>query len=504
MSTREKQKTKSISPAPQTNKNTRIEPTRIESTKLSSVTSKYLWVIIAVIIIGLIYLIYKSFTTAAVKNGTDGVNGINGQNGLKGRPGGVSFIYKYIVATSDNFDSTQNIPILTFQPGSILISPNLNKVYITAATFDQMTIGGWLDSIGAVSNTVKADLIVYDDTNPTSNYIITQITSAFTLDTTNNAYFATLSSSTMVKVGIITDQNYVQVSFQRSGDTSSSVTSDPNTDGYDVFVVAGQSNSVGYGYNTTALGIPTQTEHPRIFQLGQFGIGLDSGGQPKIIPASDPLHHAENETWTVLRIGFAMTFLRDYAADNPTKKILVVPCGLGGSSFTAGIWNYPNGNGTANNYFGGYTTTVTRLQKAMSLGPSPSQNVLKGILWHQGESDSGYTKSAYTNAITPMIAGFRALRPEFASVPFVHGDLSTDTNISTSTGIRTALRDLQYNADTNVLGVKYCWMASTVGVIGGKTTSGGTADAPIHHDGPSCILLGHNYYGAYLKSLRNF
>ena len=205
---------------------------------------------------------------------------------------------------------------------------------------------------------------------------------------------------------------------------------DANDIGYDVILVAGQSNAVGFGsgLDVTYLDRPD----PRIFQ---FPTTSDTYAD-EVIGAVDPLFHYKQ---SVGNVGHAMTFAREYVRRIPqNRKVLLVPTGMGGSGFTttsvtpppagyhagnpgAGSWDPANGSGDPIDH---YAIAIAQANKALAL---PGANRLVAVLWHQGEADSGHlSTSEYAAKLDSLIAGFRANTTGAASVPFLVGLMLPD------------------------------------------------------------------------------
>lgn len=149
-------------------------------------------------------------------------------------------------------------------------------------------------------------------------------------------------------------------------------------EGYDIFIVAGQSNSVGVGFGRYHDEFSTPENDKRIFQLGRFG-----SSNMRVLPASDSLEHWSMEG----RVGFGAAFARRYAAEylSPIRKVLLIPAGRNGSySFQwdmepARSMEIKNDDSPSL-----LTDLLARIRAAKGL---PGKNEIKGLLWHQGESD---------------------------------------------------------------------------------------------------------------------
>ena len=135
---------------------------------------------------------------------------------------------------------------------------------------------------------------------------------------------------------------------------------------FHLYLLMGQSNMAGRG-KIEALDTLT---HPRVFML-------DSSGN--WVPAQDPMHFDK----PIAGAGLGLTFGKIMANENPAITIGLIPTAVGGSSidyWVAGSLYPPTKTHP-------YDDMMRRAREAMQKG------TLKGILWHQGESDSD-TKEA--------------------------------------------------------------------------------------------------------------
>lgn len=161
-------------------------------------------------------------------------------------------------------------------------------------------------------------------------------------------------------------------------------------DDFHLFILGGQSNMSGRGDLTADNRVP----HDRVLVMSQNG---------KWREAVEPFHWDKRAG----KAGLAATFARAYADAHPGVTVGLVPVAYGGSPIRA--WQ-PGARH--------YTNAVHYAKIAAKDG------VIKGFLWHQGESDAftmervkGYLPK-FTNAIT-------CLRREFGieNVPFLAGEL---------------------------------------------------------------------------------
>lgn len=206
--------------------------------------------------------------------------------------------------------------------------------------------------------------------------------------------------------------------------------------GYDIIVIAGQSNSVGQGTGPFADPYASTTTDARIFQLSRSGRGIadGSGGSGcgqidrAVIPVGklvggilyDGLHH-----WgTHCRggtLGFGLSFARRYALEElePGRKILIVPAGYGGTSVME--WQPTADKINPGTTYNLYQDMKVRVQTALS---QPGDNRIVAVLWSQGESDAlsmsdtgvgkypGMTQSEFEQKLVTV---FSSIRTDFPS-----------------------------------------------------------------------------------------
>lgn len=173
--------------------------------------------------------------------------------------------------------------------------------------------------------------------------------------------------------------------------------------GYDVFLIAGQSNThAGYGLNF-AFDKPDK----RIVQLGRKG-----ADNMLIIPAIEPLqHHTAADSF----IGFSLSFAKLYADEllQPGRKVLIIPCGYNATGFSTGHWN--RGQPL-------YRDAINRVIYCVQTLPDAK---IKAILWHQGESDAHFGL-AYKGALDAMIKNMRTdllSATQESNISFIAGGL---------------------------------------------------------------------------------
>jgi hypothetical protein len=171
----------------------------------------------------------------------------------------------------------------------------------------------------------------------------------------------------------------------------------PPKEKFHLFLLVGQSNMAGRGTVTPDDKIP----HGRVLMLDKSG---------EWVPAVDPMHFDKPG---VAGVGLGRSFGIAIAEANPEVTIGLIPCAVGGSPIDAwkpGVFYEPTKSHP-------WDDALRRAKVALEAG------VLKGILWHQGESDSNAELAPkYEAKLHNLIARLRA---EFQApnVPFLAGQL---------------------------------------------------------------------------------
>jgi len=179
------------------------------------------------------------------------------------------------------------------------------------------------------------------------------------------------------------------------GDANPSVQLPPK-ENFHLYLLAGQSNMAGRG----VIDPEDNTAHPRVFMLSKNGTW---------IPAIHPIHYDK----PVAGAGLALAFAKEIADRNQQISIGLIPAACGGSPIS--IWE-PGAYFDATDSHP-YNDAITRTKQAMESG------ALKGVLWHQGESDSKpQLAENYKGNLVLLIERFRK---DFKAptLPFIIGQL---------------------------------------------------------------------------------
>ena len=171
----------------------------------------------------------------------------------------------------------------------------------------------------------------------------------------------------------------------------------PDKENFHIFLLVGQSNMAGRGKVTPA----DKKPHPRVLMLNKAG---------QWVPATDPLHFDKPG---LVGVGLGKTFGTIVAEKNPGITVGLIPCAHGGSPIS--VWQpgkyYKPTRGHP------WDDAIKRAKLAMKGG------ALKGILWHQGESDSKQgLAEVYEKKLHDLISRFRR-ELDAPQVPFIAGQM---------------------------------------------------------------------------------
>lgn len=183
---------------------------------------------------------------------------------------------------------------------------------------------------------------------------------------------------------------------------------DPST-GYDVYWLIGQSNMIGRAAIRAGIDDVYTDVSGLVYQFGY--------NSQTVTAATNPLDHVNENTGQMgLWLEFCKAIVGDIVGD---RKILLVPCSQGGTSFSGNNWNPSNTL---------YTAALARLASAMTQGAG--YNILKGALWLQGESDADAGSTAAGLYRTKIQAMYNAMVTNAsgmtASTPFIVGTIKPD------------------------------------------------------------------------------
>ncbi len=239
----------------------------------------------------------------------------------------------------------------------------------------------------------------------------------------------------------------------------------PAKEKFYLFLLVGQSNMAGRG----KVEKEDKVVNPRVLSLDKDG---------KWVPAVDPIHFDKPG---MTGVGPGRSFGLTLAGKlDPDVTIGLIPCAQGGSPISTwepGVkWEQTKSKP--------YDDAIERANMALKDG------VLKGILWHQGESDTNKTADKYHDKLTALIARFRK-DLKSPDVPVIIGQLGTYRKNADSEGSKTVDTALQ-----NV--------AKEDGNAAFVSAEGLTSNPDfVHLDAKSQREFGKRYAEAYLKLLES-
>ena len=164
----------------------------------------------------------------------------------------------------------------------------------------------------------------------------------------------------------------------------------PPREKFHLYLLIGQSNMAGRGL----VEAQDKQPHPRVLTLTKEG---------RWVPAVDPIHFDK----PIAGVGLGTTFGKVMAERDPTVTIGLIPCAVGGTPISR--WQKD-----ADLY-------EAALKHARAAAP---HGVFQGVLWHQGEADSGKEETAkiYATKLDTMIVAWRK-DLEQPNLPVVVGQL---------------------------------------------------------------------------------
>jgi arylsulfatase A-like enzyme len=167
---------------------------------------------------------------------------------------------------------------------------------------------------------------------------------------------------------------------------------------FHLFLLMGQSNMSGGVNVATGDDKPV----PRVVKMRLVKEGMD----PKWEPGAHPLH--PNRPGRKKRYGLGTSFARTYVADKPGAMVGLIPMAWGGK----GISQLNKGSTV-------YRNAIRHTKAAMQAG------TLKGVLWHQGESDTvrPCDTDAYERRLHRLIEDVRKDLGD-PDLPFIVGNLA--------------------------------------------------------------------------------
>ena len=171
----------------------------------------------------------------------------------------------------------------------------------------------------------------------------------------------------------------------------------PPSQDFHLFLLVGQSNMAGRG----RVAAEDRAPLPRVLCFSK---------QRSWVPARDPLHFDKP---AVVGVGLGRSFAAELARHHPQATIGLIPCAVGGSP----IASWQPGGFHPSTRTHPWDDALVRARAALKDG------TLKGILWHQGESDCDPQRSVvYADKLHALVTRFRK-DLKAPKVPFIAGQM---------------------------------------------------------------------------------
>jgi hypothetical protein len=203
--------------------------------------------------------------------------------------------------------------------------------------------------------------------------------------------------------------------------------------GYDIVILAGQSNMSGRG---TPFSATTDPINSSIFQVSDQGATKGT-----IKPASEPLMMPDYPSG----IGPGLQFARWYASRKlaSNRKVLLVPVAYGGTPLSSNAVLAWRRGGVAGNL---YANMLTQVQSALTAAGTGARIV--AALWLQGETDgdNNTTGSQYQTDLDALFNGLRA-DLSLPTLPIIVGTMVPEY---LSTGTRSQINTVHLDTPNRI------------------------------------------------------
>jgi hypothetical protein len=289
-------------------------------------------------------------------------------------------------------------------------------------------------------------------------------------------------SATRASLRLWADQSYA--TYDQVAEMIAAALGDTPDIGYDVVLIAGQSNAQGAAIDFTP-GVAPDTTPSRSFQFGATAAVLRDGAGT-ITPATDPL--IQRFTQSTVTMGPGISFAREYVKTMPAgRKLLLVPAAYSGTGFTK--TNHGTENST--HWRPGDNTGVNLYESAIAqtlaaIAAAGSNARLKGIIWVQGEADEAMAAATYQGFLDSLIAGFRT-RLSSPDLPFIIGGMVPE-GLAAVPG-RAAIANVQIATPARVAHTSYV-----------PGNSGNYIDSGLHYNALGQRTLGAALYNTGLPA----
>ncbi len=259
---------------------------------------------------------------------------------------------------------------------------------------------------------------------------------------------------------------------------------DFSKDIFDIVVLAGQSNAVGFGFGSVnSPFLPNRL----IWQLTGNTEPQDGYNHDYVISQARESVWG-NETVSNFALSFADLYVKSGYLEE-RRKLLILQTAVGGTSFLEGLWDR---NGVL------YLRMLDMIQTALALNP---QNRLVAFLWHQGKTDAALGASYETHyqnlsfLLDAVRQTFHVPRLPFCAADFVY-HWKEVSGVDTEP-VLSAIRDVCREAGN----ARFIETANLLSNLQQNNRIGdweGNGEDTIHFSRSALYELGRRYFIAYL------
>lgn len=211
---------------------------------------------------------------------------------------------------------------------------------------------------------------------------------------------------------------------------------------YKVYLLAGQSNMDGRASTSSLPTSPVNLQAPqpdvRYYNGYSGSNGYTNGNWTSLVPGST-------------QFGPEVTFGRTMADNHPADAIALIKFAQGGTSLAVN-WK-PGAVGVGGGDYLGFRAAVTNALSLLTAGGDTYQ--IAGMLWLQGESDTGTNATNYGTNLTNFIADMRSNYG--AELPFIIGGIGYQTAdysvvSAAQENVANTIPNVAYFSDYDLLG----------------------------------------------------